>query len=144
MSRIYFAYGSNMHLAQMAQRCPNSPLLGAGVVRGYRWIITSRGYANIVPDPRELVEGLLFLLSAKDEVRLDQFERVADGNYRKVTVTALSNREAVSALTYIDPIVAEGSPHNEYVRRMNMAARDAQLSPEYLRRTIRRFIPEEN
>lgn len=142
MSRIYFAYGSNMNLAQMARRCPNSPLKGVGVLRGYRWIITSRGYANIIPDPQEMVEGLLFFLSAEDEIKLDHFEGVAEGNYRKAAVTVRSNGEALIALAYIDPIVAEGRPQDEYVERMNMAVRDAQLSPEYLQQTIRRFIPE--
>ena len=28
--KIYFAYGSNLHLEQMKQRCPTAKLLGTG------------------------------------------------------------------------------------------------------------------
>lgn len=44
----YFAYGSNLRDAQMAARCPDSRKIGLARLRGYRWIITTRGYANIV------------------------------------------------------------------------------------------------
>ncbi|MGD9948159.1 MAG: gamma-glutamylcyclotransferase family protein [Desulfobulbus sp.] len=142
MSRLYFAYGSNMHLAQMSSRCPGSPLMGAGLLRGYRWIISTRGYANIVHDPLEMVEGLLFFLAPEDEANLDQCEGVALGKYRKATVRVLNAREELSALAYIDPVITEGLPKSEYVGRINAAVRDAQLSPEYLQRVIRRFIPE--
>ena len=50
MSHLYFAYGSNMWQAQMRTRCPQSLLLGPATLHGYRWIINTRGYANIVAD----------------------------------------------------------------------------------------------
>ncbi len=142
MSRLYFAYGSNMHLAQMRNRCPKSPLVGPGLLCGYRWIITARGYANIIADPRGMVEGLLFGLDPEDEQRLDGYEGVHLGNYHKVSVQVLSNREELHALTYIDPVTSEGVPKSEYVGRINAAVRDAQLSPQYLHQVIRRYIPE--
>jgi len=142
MSRLYFAYGSNMHLAQMRNRCPQSPLVGAGLLCGYRWIISARGYANIVPDVQSMVEGLLFWLDPMDERRLDIFEGVHLGNYQKVDVRVLSNREELTALAYIDPVVSEGLPKSEYVARINAAVRDAQLSPRYLHQVIRRYVPE--
>nr|WP_321464876.1 gamma-glutamylcyclotransferase family protein [uncultured Desulfobulbus sp.] len=141
MKRLYFAYGSNMHLAQMRDRCPKSPLVGPGLLCGYRWIITTRGYANIVADSQAMVEGLLFQLDPEDERRLDGFEGVHLGNYRKVSVRVLSNREELNALTYIDPITTEGLPKGEYVGRINAAVRDAQLSPRYLHEVIRHYIP---
>ncbi|KAF2786552.1 hypothetical protein K505DRAFT_330275 [Melanomma pulvis-pyrius CBS 109.77] len=44
----YFGYGSNLWLHQMALRCPTSKYLGVARLKGYRWIINARGYANIV------------------------------------------------------------------------------------------------
>lgn len=46
--RLYFAYGSNLSLLQMASRCPTSTYHSFGVLRGYKWIIGERGYANVV------------------------------------------------------------------------------------------------
>ncbi|KAL7913377.1 hypothetical protein GGI35DRAFT_437270 [Trichoderma velutinum] len=45
---LYFAYGSNLSTEQMRQRCPYSTAVGLGKVTGWRWIINTRGYANIV------------------------------------------------------------------------------------------------
>ncbi|KAL7934456.1 hypothetical protein V8C35DRAFT_300941 [Trichoderma chlorosporum] len=47
---LYFAYGSNLSTEQMRQRCPYSTAVGLGKVTGWRWIINTRGYANIVKE----------------------------------------------------------------------------------------------
>lgn len=73
---VYFAFGSNLHLGQMAKRCPESRYLGRGALPGYKWQINTRGYANIFESPSNTVEGLCFLLSKKDEERLDRCEGV--------------------------------------------------------------------
>lgn len=141
MSRRYFAYGSNMHLAQMRRRCPHSALIGMGLLPGYRWIITSRGYASVIPDPEAMVEGVLYLITAEDECRLDRYEGVAQGHYRKQVVRVLGHREEHRALVYRDPVEEEGKPKGAYVGRMNAAIGDAQLSPDYVKHVIRAFIP---
>lgn len=85
---IYFGYGSNLWLYQMRQRCPTSTYLGIARLKGYKWIIYDRGYANIVqtPDDDELpsskhdytneVWGLVYSLEEEDERRLDRNEGV--------------------------------------------------------------------
>lgn len=45
---VYFGYGSNLSLSQMKERCPGSIFLGVGRLRGWRWGISGRGYANVV------------------------------------------------------------------------------------------------
>ncbi|KAI5807193.1 hypothetical protein EDC01DRAFT_626100 [Geopyxis carbonaria] len=80
---VYFAYGSNMHLPQMAHRCPQSTFLGHAVLTGYKIQINDRGYANIVADESETVEGLCYILSAADEVSLDGYEGVEHLCYSK-------------------------------------------------------------
>ncbi|KAL8934568.1 MAG: hypothetical protein Q9216_005843 [Gyalolechia sp. 2 TL-2023] len=74
--RLYFAFGSNLHLGQMARRCPESRYIGTGHLHDYRFQINERGYANVVPSPGNCVEGLVYLLSKNDEERLDQHEGV--------------------------------------------------------------------
>ncbi|KAI3396799.1 hypothetical protein diail_11699 [Diaporthe ilicicola] len=79
--RLYFAYGSNLSPEQMAHRCPDSIFLGKGTLRGHRWQINERGVANVVPTGRrrDLVEGLVYAVSAADERRLDRHEGVERG-----------------------------------------------------------------
>ncbi|KAI8626749.1 hypothetical protein F5Y19DRAFT_478235 [Xylariaceae sp. FL1651] len=80
---FYFAYGSNLHLAQMANRCPASVFKGKAILSGYRWQINQRGVANVVASPDDSVEGLIYLVTPKDERALDRSEGVSKGFYQK-------------------------------------------------------------
>ncbi|KAI1762455.1 hypothetical protein GGR53DRAFT_501527 [Hypoxylon sp. FL1150] len=83
-SQLYFAFGSNMHLQQMARRCPQSTLYARGKLCSYKWQINHRGVANIVESkPEDAVEGLLFFVSRSDVTSLDRNEGVAKGFYSK-------------------------------------------------------------
>lgn len=73
---LYFAYGSNLSLEQMAARCPESRYIGTARLHDYRWQINQRGYANVVHEPGNCVEGLCYILSGADEARLDRYEGV--------------------------------------------------------------------
>jgi len=88
--RYYFAFGSNMHIKQMAARCPESTLVARAVLQGYRWQINERGVANIVqskPGEPDIVEGILFSVSSKDERTLDRNEGVSKKFYERVLLT---------------------------------------------------------
>ncbi|KAM3451134.1 hypothetical protein MY3296_005506 [Beauveria thailandica] len=80
---LYFAYGSNIHVSQMAERCPGSRFVGAASLPGYRWQINERGIANIVPSPNDRVEGLVYLLAREDEKSLDRIEAVSKKLYAR-------------------------------------------------------------
>ncbi|KAI1417910.1 hypothetical protein F5Y13DRAFT_150038 [Hypoxylon sp. FL1857] len=80
---LYFAYGSNLHLTQMANRCPASVFKGKAVLHGYRWQINERGVANVVESAQDSVEGLLYLVTPKDERALDRSEGVSKNLYQK-------------------------------------------------------------
>lgn len=65
----------------MALRCPGSQFVGIGRLAGYRWMINSRGYANVAPcaeeeDEDQEVWGLVYTLTRQDEDRLDVNEGV--------------------------------------------------------------------
>ena len=81
--RLYFAYGSNLHVSQMAKRCPESTFVGKATLQGYRWQINQRGVANIVESDNIHVEGLLYSISKMDEKSLDRSESVSAGFYEK-------------------------------------------------------------
>lgn len=68
----YFAYGSNMDLAQMRRRCPAAELWGAATLPDWRFRINARGVATIVPEVGSRVHGLAWRLTPADEVELDK------------------------------------------------------------------------
>jgi gamma-glutamylcyclotransferase (GGCT)/AIG2-like uncharacterized protein YtfP len=67
----------------MKDRCPDHRVIGNGVLKGYRWIISTRGYANIVKSETDEVHGVIYEISESDERSLDCWEGVQSGAYRK-------------------------------------------------------------
>jgi gamma-glutamylcyclotransferase (GGCT)/AIG2-like uncharacterized protein YtfP len=138
---LYFAYGSNLWRHQMTNRCPDHREIGAGCLTGWYWIITTRGYASIVVSEGDYVLGTVYELTESDVLSLDQFEGVAHGNYLKEMISVnVCGREMI-CLVYIDPIIEEGNPKEEYVVRINNGIRDAGFPDEYVTRYLRSFVP---
>lgn len=137
---LYFAYGSNMDSKQMLVRCPLSRKLGQASLPGWRWIIASDGYANVVPAATDVVQGVLFELADADEATLDLFEEVALGTYAKLYLPVLHHEANIHAMVYVGPLVDEGVAAPEYVLRLQAALADAGLCSEYLARAVHRFI----
>ena len=82
----YFAYGSNMDVNQMAERCPTACFKGKAILKDYRFDLDSAGYATIINEKGAYVEGLLWSVTREDLVRLDRYEGVAKNCYRKSIV----------------------------------------------------------
>lgn len=127
---LYFAYGSNLSTEQMRHRCPYSTPIGLGYLKGWKWIINKRGYANIVQLPveglsptstreadhdglgtgaagalaeeRGGVYGLLYLLPPQDEEKLDVYEGVPTA-YQKFQVDMKYIRDG-QGRTIDDPV----------------------------------------
>ena len=80
MRYTYFAFGSNMSLDQMLQRCPEAEPAGIARLPGYRLLFSgfSRAWggavATVVKAPGSYVPGLLYRLTEADLARLDAFE----------------------------------------------------------------------
>ena len=124
----------------MTSRCPEHRVLGTGVLEGWRWIITTRGYASIVVSERNYVLGTVYELSEVDLLRLDQFEGVAQGNYRKEIIAVDVGGRELSCLVYIDSVIEEGAPKEEYVVRINNGIKDAAFPDEYVTQYLRPFV----
>lgn len=139
--KLYFAYGSNLWRRQMQERCPGHRLIGSGILKGYRWIITARGYANVVKSETDEVHGIVYEISESDEKHLDRFEGVHIGNYRKEILKIEIAGESRECLVYVDPVEEEGKPKREYIDRINKGIYDSRLPSDYVNHYIRKFIP---
>ncbi|KAK4698026.1 gamma-glutamylcyclotransferase, partial [Lecanoromycetidae sp. Uapishka_2] len=160
----YFGYGSNLWKEQMKSRCESSNYLGVGRLPAYRWIINSRGYANVVPSTKasDEVYGLIYSLTLSDESALDVNEGVpyaytkemlsvdfwaSTDCSRTVDVTSAAG-EKMDMLVYIDrERIQDSVPKDEYVYRMNMGIKDglkAGIPQDYVDKVMRPFIPAED
>lgn len=103
--RLYFAYGSNINLEQMAQRCPDAEVVGPVVLDDYELLFRGNrsgyGVATIEPLSGSRVHGLLWKLTPKCEQSLDFYEGYPR-LYEKedVTVRTTDGRE-LSVMAYI-------------------------------------------
>ena len=139
---LYFAYGSNLSLEQMNKRCPESVKIEKGILKNYKWIINSRGYANVIKSSSDYVEGVVFRITKHDECTLDKKEGVKLGCYEKKTLRILMGTFERECLVYVDPIVTEGKIKSDYAKKINQGIIDSKLSPHYIEKYLRKFIPD--
>lgn len=128
---LYFAYGANMDVNSMAQRCPSSKPIGLARLPRHRWIISTDGYANVVQDPRKEVHGMLWELALSDVPPLDRFEDVPR-LYRKINQTVISTKGIRRALVYVGRAHEPGRPRQGYLDDVIRAAESAGLPTAYI------------
>ena len=75
---LYFAYGSNINLQQMAVRCPDAKVVEPAVLENYELLFrgngSSFGVATIAPKEGSQVQGLLWKITPYCEMSLDIYE----------------------------------------------------------------------
>lgn len=141
-THYYFGYGSNLSKEQMAIRCPESKYFNSGKLSGYLWLINARGYASIKPSEGEFVLGEIFTLSQQDIEYLDIYENVKKGLYLKSNLSVQTSKGTIDCLVYIASDNTPGIPQEEYIERINLGIRSANLPDDYVQKAIRPFIPE--
>lgn len=79
---FYWAFGSNLSIAQMKRRCPKAIKYGPMTV--YDSALVFRFYADVTVREGSLTQGGLWQITADCERALDQYEGVGSGgNYMK-------------------------------------------------------------
>src|SRR6218665_2376880 len=140
---LYFAYGANMDVAAMAQRCPNSKPLGLARLPRHRFIVTRDGYPSAIRDPREEVHGVLWDCSLGDIRALDKFEELASGLYVKISQPVIVPGGAKRALIYIGRSGEVGRPKPGYLEGVASAAKHWALPEAYIA-AMNRFLSKPN
>lgn len=99
--KLYFAYGSNINLEQMACRCPDAQVVGPVTLEGWELLFRRGGFATIAPKEGEKVTGLLWSITPECERSLDYYEGYPRF-YDKRMVTVQDNEgRALSVMAYI-------------------------------------------
>lgn len=138
----YFAYGSNMDVQRLRNRRIGFTKRYHAILPGYRLDFNKisssnprEGYANIVLDENECVEGALYNIDDADFQKLDRFEGYPN-HYNKITVKIrLDNRSEVDATAYIAQSYRTRNglkPCKKYLSHL-LAGKDI-LSKEYYKR----------
>jgi cation transport regulator ChaC len=137
---LYFAYGSNMNRALMRRHCPNAEELGTAALFGCRFMITTDGYASIVPRSGGRVHGVLWRLSVRDLAALNSYESIASGLYSKLTLPVRKDGRRMAATLYVGRSRTAGRPKPGYLDVILNAAREWSLPVPYVR-SLQRWSP---
>jgi len=133
--RPYFAYGSNIVSNTLKRRCPTARFVGVARLHHYRFGIVRSGYASVVPECHAVLYGVLWLVTAADERRLDAYEEIATGLYRRacLSVEPVPNhrdgRRRISALVYLAKGAGLGRPRPGYLEPILAAAHSHGFPP---------------
>ncbi len=101
--KLYLAYGSNLNLEQMANRCPTARPVGATFLEDYALLFRgglSGSVATVEPVKGKHVPVLLWEITPADEAALDRYE----GHpflYRKEMLKVKHGNKSVKAMVYI-------------------------------------------
>ena len=101
--RLYIAYGSNLNLEQMSQRCPTARAVGTSVLKDWRLLFRGQHTGAVATVERfrgGSVPVLVWQLQPQDEAALDHYEGWPH-LYRKETLRIRLNGETVEAMIYI-------------------------------------------
>ena len=123
MSKLYFAYGSNLNKSQMALRSPTAKALGSAYFPNWRLVF--RGVADIEEgDEQDLLPVGIWSIEEADEAALDRYEGVSSGLYRKVEINGMLTYRMNSSGTY--------SPSSYYFDTILNGYRDFSLDTSEL------------
>ncbi len=117
MKHPYFAYGSNLCVQQMTQRCPEAVDPRPATLADHDWLINERGVATIEPFTGSTVHGVLWWVSDRDLATLDSAEGVPV-RYRRDQLTVHTADGPAPAWVYIDHRTEPGPPRPGYLERI--------------------------
>jgi phage replication-related protein YjqB (UPF0714/DUF867 family) len=131
LHHLYFAYGSNLCVQQMARRCPDAGDPRPATLADHDWLINERGVATVEPADGAVVHGVLWRVSDHDLTVLDSAEGVPV-RYRRDRLAVHTAAGPDPAWVYIDPRVEPGPPRPGYLERIIDGARHHGLPERWL------------
>ena len=148
MSVLYFAYGSNMSLKQIQDRCPDCKKVAIGVLRDHNLVFLSYsknrkcGVASIEVSQGDEVWGVVYELSDADLAKLDKCEgynphhapHKNSYNRASISVNLCGHLERqCNCLTYFATVQAGTFlPNEEYKRAIQRGAEENGLPESYI------------
>lgn len=138
---LYAAYGSNLDPAQMAERCPHSPLRWTGWIPGWRLTFGGEGWDGALPTVVEATEDeradqhvfvAVYDVTPADESTLDTWESADSGLYSKVRVRVETLDGIETAWVYVLDDFEGGLPSARTLGIVADAAETAGAPVDYL------------
>ncbi len=136
----YFAYGSNLSKQRMQMRIGETAIARMGTLAGYqlafrKFTDSNNTYATIIPNLGTVVHGVAYLCDEIAIHKLDRFEGVAEGCYRREKIDVLTETgESIRCFVYVGEATLEGDskPTIEYLTWILTGAQEHGLPSDYI------------
>ena len=132
--RNYVAYGLNMDISGMGDRCPNSIPIGIGFIKNYN--LYFKGCATIEKEEGKEVPVLIWRLNKAGEKRLDKIEGYPN-YYKKEIIEVNFNDKIINAMVYImNEEIQEYEFSESYIERLVSYYDNLKIDLKYLEQFI--------
>ena len=135
--RLYIAYGSNLNLSQMQQRCPHSKTIQTAMLEDYE--LQFRSVATIVPKKGAQVPILIWEIDGRDEHSLDRYEGFPN-LYRKELFEMKIGGRKKECMAYLMNAGHESPPSPSYLATIKHGYEQNGLDTSYLYDAVQRAM----
>lgn len=150
--KYYLAYGSNLNIRQMRNRCPTAKPIGITAIPDYELLYKGSktgSYLTIEKKKGSLVPIVVWEVTAADEKRLDAYEGYPNFYYKKEMKLpvrlANGKTKKLTAFIYIMHEERElGCPSLAYIRTCKEGYRNFGFDQKYLETAYLRSTKEED
>lgn len=140
-TKLYFAYGSNLNLPQMYERCPDARLIKT--IKLNDWKLVFRCVADIIPTKGGAIYGAIFRITERCEEALDRYEGFPI-MYKKRMIRIKINGKTERIMFYeMTKKAPESSPSRGYFSAVLDGFRDCNLPLKSLLSAVSIFDPNE-
>lgn len=134
----YIAYGSNINLRQMKNRCPHSKVYGKGYLKG--WKLVFNVHADIIPtkNEKDIVPVLIWDIDNRDWSSLDRYEGYPIYYVKQKIKTQFENGENHFCIAYVMAEDKKGFelPWNQYYNTIAFGYKENNIPQHYLHNAI--------
>lgn len=139
MSKLYVAYGSNLHLAQMAARCPSATILGTGWLNNWELLYRGRegnAHATIAGKKGSSVPVLVWNIQPFDERRLDMYEGYPRYYFKQNVMVDIGYQKKKAMVYIMDTNQQPSRPSPGYVETIRQGYLDNDLDLKYFEHSL--------
>lgn len=131
MKYYYAAYGSNLNIEQMSYRCPDSKIVGNGIINDYQLVFNT--HADIIPHKNSKVPVVIWDIAPSDWKYLDMYEGFPK-YYIKQEVNVGTEDGNVLCLAYVMADNKKGFklPYLSYFNTIRKGYIDNDIDENYL------------
>ena len=139
MSKLYVAYGSNLHLDQMARRCPSATVYGVG--RLNNWELLYRGmegnaHATIARKKGASVPVVIWNIEPSDESSLDVYEGYPKYYFKQDVMVEIGGRKKKAMVYIMDLRRKAARPSRSYANIIRQGYLDNDLDLDYFEESL--------